>query len=101
MATIGQKQINLNRIKMVKRDAGKRAALKAIIRNKEIGGEERFKAVMKLAEMPRNGAKIRVRNRCNITGRSRGYHRKLGISRIMLREMASSGLIPGMTKASW
>lgn len=101
MATIGQKQINLNRIKMVKRDAEKRAALKAIIRNKEISGEERFKAVIKLAEMPRNGAKIRVRNRCNITGRSRGYHRKLGISRIMLRDMASSGLIPGMTKASW
>jgi len=63
--------------------------------------EERFQANMKLAEMPRNGAKIRLRNRCQVTGRPRGYYRKLGMSRIALRDLASFGQVPGVVKSSW
>ncbi|MBE6447021.1 MAG: 30S ribosomal protein S14 [Alphaproteobacteria bacterium] len=79
----------------------KRAELKAIIMNKTIAPEERFAAQLKLAAMPRTSSATRVRNRCMITGRARGVYRKFNISRIMLREMAAEGLIPGVRKASW
>src|SRR5690625_5112211 len=92
---------NKNRAKLVKRYAAKRAELRAIARNRELPPEERFQAFLKLAELPRNSARNRLRNRCAMTGRPRGYHRKLGLSRIALRELASTGQIPGMTKASW
>ena len=92
---------NKNRARLVQRYAAKRAALKAIATDRELPPEERFQAYLKLAELPRNSAKIRLRNRCAVTGRPRGYSRKLRLSRIALRELASTGQIPGMTKASW
>ena len=79
----------------------KRAELKAIIMNRTLAPEERFAAQLKLAAMPRTSSATRIRNRCAITGRARGTYRKFNISRIMLREMASQGLIPGVRKASW
>ncbi len=94
-------QKNLNKEKKVKKNKSKRDKLKAICKNKNIPMEERFVAQLKLSEMPRNGAKIRLRNRCLITGRPRGYYRKVKMSRIALREMALSGQIPGMVKSSW
>ena len=78
-----------------------RAKLKSVIMNKSINPEERFAAQLKLAAMPRVSSATRIRNRCMITGRSRGVYRKFNISRIMLREMAAEGLIPGVRKASW
>ena len=81
--------------------AAKRNALKAIADDKQLPMEERFAARLKLAELPRNSAPTRVRNRCAMTGRPRGYYRKLGISRIALRELGSNGLIPGLVKSSW
>jgi small subunit ribosomal protein S14 len=78
-----------------------RARLKAVIMDKAIAPEERFAAQLKLAAMPRTSSATRIRNRCMITGRARGVYRKFNISRIMLREMASEGLIPGVSKASW
>jgi small subunit ribosomal protein S14 len=92
---------NNRRRRMAARDADKRAALKAIARDTDLPPEERFKARLKLAELPRNGAMVRVRNRCELTGRPRGYYRKFKLSRIALRELASSGELPGVTKASW
>ena len=92
---------NKRRQRMAKRDAAKRADLRAIVRDRELPPEERFAAQLKLAEMPRNGAPVRVRNRCRLTGRSRGNYRKFGLSRIALRELASAGQIPGMVKSSW
>ena len=92
---------NNRRRKMATRDAAKRAALKAIARNTDLPPEERFKAQLKLAKLPRNGSKVRVRNRCELSGRPRGYYRKFKLSRIALRELASSGELPGVTKASW
>ena len=92
---------NMRRRRLVSRDAAKRAELKATISNKELEPEERFEAVLKLAGLPRNGSKVRVRNRCNVSGRPRGYYRKLGLSRVALRELASEGKIPGMVKSSW
>lgn len=92
---------NLNRSKVVASHKARRAKLKAVIYNKNVDVEERFAATLKLAEMPRNGSKIRLRNRCAISGRPRGYYRKLALSRIALRDLASQGLIPGMTKSSW
>lgn len=86
---------------MAKRDSAKRAQLKETVRDRSLSPEERFQAVLKLAELPRNGAANRVRNRCEVTGRSRGYYRKLKLSRISLRDLASKGQIPGMTKSSW
>ena len=79
----------------------KRQALKAVINNKETSMEERFAAVLKLAEMPRNSAKNRIRNRCALTGRPRAHYRKFKISRIALRQLASRGELPGVTKSSW
>ncbi len=92
---------NNRRRRMAKQQAPKRARLKAIVMDKEVSPEERFTAQLKLAELPRNGAKIRIRNRCELTGRSRAVYRRFKLSRIMLRKMASEGLIPGVTKSSW
>lgn len=92
---------NKNRRKMVDKYADKRAELKAIIKNREAEPEERFEATLQLAALPRNGAKVRLRNRCGLTGRPRGYHRKFGLSRIAVRELGSIGQIPGLVKSSW
>lgn len=92
---------NNRRRQMVERYAQKRAALKAIIMDRARDPEERFEATLKLAQLPRNSSKVRVRNRCIMTGRPRGYYRKFGLSRIALRELASEGQIPGVVKASW
>ena len=89
------------RREMVAQYAEKRAALKAVASDTSLTNEERFKARLKLAKLPRNSSKTRVRNRCQITGRPRGTYRKLKVSRIALREMAALGLIPGMVKSSW
>ncbi len=101
MAKTSSIQRNLKRIRLAKKYLKKRESLKKIIKNKKLPLEERFKAQLKLAKLPRNSARIRIRNRCEITGRSHGVYRKLKISRIALRELASSGKIPGMTKSSW
>jgi len=79
----------------------RRAALKAIIADKNVTMEERFRAVLKLSEEPRDSSRIRVRNRCEVSGRPRGYDRKLKISRIALRDLASMGQVPGVVKSSW
>ena len=94
-------QKNIKRAKLVKSHLSKRSKLKIICSDKSISMEERFEAQMKLAQCPRNGAKIRLRNRCLITGRPRGYYRKFKMSRIALRELALTGQIPGMVKSSW
>ena len=101
MAKTSSIQRNLKRIKLVKKFLKKRENLKKIIKNKKLPLEERFAAQLKLAKIPRNSAKVRIRNRCEITGRPRGVYRKLKISRIALRDLASEGKIPGMTKSSW
>ena len=101
MAKVSAIQKNKRRRNLVARDAAKRAALKAITQNQELPIEERFRATLKLAEMPRNGSKIRVRNRCEVTGRPRAYYRKLGMSRIALRELGSLAKVPGLVKSSW
>jgi small subunit ribosomal protein S14 len=92
---------NKKRERMVELQAGKRASLRAVVRAKDQSPEERFAAMLKLAKMPRNGSATRVRNRCEMTGRPRAYYRKLRLSRIALRGLASQGQIPGMVKASW
>ena len=92
---------NKKRIKLNKKFFEKRKRLKKIIKNKKLPLEERFAAQLKLAKIPRNSAKVRIRNRCEITGRPHGVYRKLKISRIALRDLASKGKIPGMTKSSW
>ena len=94
-------QKNKSRIKKVARFQEKRKILKEKIMNKSISQEERFEAVMKLASLPRNGCANRIRNRCELSGRPRGFYRRVKVSRIALRQLAASGLIPGMTKASW
>ena len=101
MAKTSAIQRNLKRIKLVKKFSKKRMELKKIINNKKLPLDERFNAQLKLAKIPRNSSKIRIRNRCEITGRPHGVYRKLKISRIALRELASQGKIPGMTKSSW
>ena len=92
---------NNRRRELVDRFAAKRAELKAIAKNESLELEERFAARLKLAELPRNGSKTRIRNRCEVTGRPRAYYRKLGISRIAIRELGSKGLVPGLLKSSW
>lgn len=92
---------NKRRAKLADQFAAKRAELKAIIMDKSKPIEERFRAQLKLAEMPRNAARVRVRNRCEVTGRPRAYYRKLKMSRIALRELGSLGQIPGVLKSSW
>ena len=101
MAKTSSIQRNLKRIRLEKKFAKKRLALVKIIKNKKLSLDERFAAQLKLAKIPRNSARTRIRNRCEITGRPRGVYRKLRISRIALRQLASSGKIPGMTKSSW
>ena len=92
---------NKKRIAMSIRFANKRKKLKQIIMNRKLSLEERFKAQMKLSKLPRNSSKIRVKNRCEITGRSKGVYRKLKISRIALRKLSLEGKVPGMVKSSW
>jgi small subunit ribosomal protein S14 len=92
---------NARRAKLAKQIAPRRARLKALARDRDAPPEERFQAQLKLAELPRNASETRVRNRCSMTGRPRGYYRKFKLSRIALRELASSGRIPGMVKSSW
>ena len=101
MAKTSAIQRNLKRIRMAKKFEKRRKKLKQIIKNKKLPLNERFAAQLKLSKLPKNSSKIRVRNRCEITGRPHGVYRKLKISRIALRQMASSGKIPGMTKSSW
>lgn len=101
MAKISMIHRDIKRAKIAARDTVKREALKAIIINEELAFDERMAARDTLNKLPRDGAKIRGRNRCQFTGRPRGYHRKFGVSRIALRKMASEGLLPGVKKASW
>ncbi len=89
------------RRRLVKTNANKRAKLKAIIKDRKVPAEERFAAMLKLAEMPRNSSKTRIRNRCALSGRPHGYYRKFNLSRIALRDLASRGELPGVTKSSW
>ena len=91
----------VKREKLVKQYAEKRAALKTIINDKEVPVEERFKATLELAKLPRNSSATRLHNRCQLTGRPHAYYRKLKISRIALRDLGSNGEIPGMVKSSW
>ena len=101
MAKVSAVQKDLKRRRLAKKYANKRAKLKAIIKNRESSMEERFQAVMALSELPRNSAEIRQRNRCALTGRPRGHHRKFRLSRVAVRELASRGELPGVTKSSW
>lgn len=101
MAKLSSVEKNKMRRRMTKKFLGKRSRLKATIMSKETSIEERFAATLKLAALPRNSAKSRIRNRCEITGRPRAFYRKLKMSRIALREYASKGLVPGMVKSSW
>ncbi|HCI07949.1 MAG: 30S ribosomal protein S14 [Ascidiaceihabitans sp.] len=91
----------VKREKLVKQYAERRAALKAIVSNQDLPMEERFRATLKLAKLPRNSSKVRLHNRCQLTGRPHAYYRKLKISRIALRDLGSAGQIPGMVKSSW
>ncbi|WP_309086510.1 30S ribosomal protein S14 [Chelativorans sp.] len=101
MAKTSAVEKNKRRRKMADRYANKRASLKAIIMDQDKPIEERFKAQLQLAALPRNSSKTRIRNRCDVTGRPRAYYRKLKMSRIALRELGSQGLIPGLVKSSW
>ena len=101
MAKISAIQKNIKRIKLTAKYSKKRTALKKIIKNKQLSLSDRFAAQLKLSKLPRNSSKIRVVNRCEITGRPHGVYRKLKISRIALRDLGLHGLIPGMTKSSW
>lgn len=101
MAKKGMIEKNNRRRSMTKNKAASRKALKEVIMDKETSMEDRFEAVMKLAKMPRNSAKVRIRNRCELSGRPRGFYRKFKLSRIALRELASAGQIPGVIKSSW
>ena len=91
----------VKREKLVKQYAERRAALKAIVSNQDLPMEARFRATLKLAKLPRNSSKVRLHNRCQLTGRPHAYYRKLKISRIALRDLGSAGQIPGMVKSSW
>ena len=101
MAKTGSIERNDKRKRLVKQYAAKRARLKAVALDENLPLEERFEARLKLAALPRNSAANRVRNRCELTGRPRAFYRKLKMSRIALRELASRGQIPGMVKSSW
>ena len=92
---------NKKRIALTLKFANKRKELKKIVMNKKVSLDERFKAQMKLSKLPRNSSKIRVKNRCEITGRSHGVYRKLRMSRISLRKLSLEGKVPGMVKSSW
>jgi len=101
MAKVSAVEKNKHRREMVKEYSSRRARLKAVVMNQSLSVEDRFRASVKLAELPRNSAKVRVRNRCEISGRPRAYYRKLNMSRIALRELGSLGFIPGLVKSSW
>jgi small subunit ribosomal protein S14 len=101
MAKTSSIEKNKRRMRLAKKYSGKRARLKAIASNKELPMEDRFQAHLKLAKLPRNSSPTRIRNRCEISGRARGYYRKVRMSRIAMRDLASAGKIPGMVKASW
>ena len=101
MAKVSAVEKNKRRMRTVESKGARREALRAIIRDKSKPLEERFAAQLKLNEEPRNSSKIRIRNRCEVTGRPRGYYRKLNMSRIALRDLASMGQVPGVTKSSW
>ena len=101
MAKTSSIQRNLKRIRLAKKFLKKRGNLKKIIKNRKLPLEDRFAAQLKLAKIPKNSSKTRIRNRCEITGRPHGFYRKLKNSRIALRDLASNGKIPGMTKSSW
>ena len=92
---------NKRRIRLADQDLTKRLGLKKLIMNKNTSMDDRFQAQLKLSKMRRNGARSRIRNRCSMTGRPRGYHKRVKLSRIALRELASKGQIPGMNKSSW
>ena len=101
MAKTSAVERNKKRERLSKQYAARRAALKAIISDRTVSEEERFDAVLKLAAMPRNGSRARVHSRCELTGRPRGNYRKFKLSRVVLRDLASAGQIPGMVKSSW
>jgi small subunit ribosomal protein S14 len=101
MAKTSAVEKDKKRRQMVHRYAAKRAELKKLIMDQSKPIEERFRAQLELAALPRNSSKTRIRNRCEVTGRSRAYYRKLRMSRIALRELGNSGLIPGLVKSSW
>jgi small subunit ribosomal protein S14 len=101
MAKKSQINRNKKREKMVAQYAARRASLKATTENMKIPPEERFAAQLKLAKLPRNSSKTRIHHRCEFSGRSKGYYRKLKLSRIALRDFGNNGQVPGMTKASW
>jgi small subunit ribosomal protein S14 len=101
MAKTSSIEKNKRRARLAKQYSGRRAKLKKIAMDKTVSMEERFAATLKLAELPRNYAKVRIRNRCEITGRPRAYYRKMKMSRIAMRDLGSKGLIPGLVKSSW
>ena len=101
MAKTSAVEKNKRRRKTVASQVSKRAALKAIVMNQSLPIEERFQATLKLASLPRDGSKTRIRNRCEVTGRPRAFYRKLKMSRIALRELGNSGKVPGIVKSSW
>jgi small subunit ribosomal protein S14 len=101
MAKTSAVERNKHREKLVKRFAERRKALKDVTDDRSLPMEERFAAQLKLSTLPRNSSKVRVRNRCELSGRPRGYYRKFRLSRIALRDLASSGQIPGVVKSSW
>ena len=101
MAKKGKVENNRRREQLVDQYAAKRAELRAITRNVELPMEERFAAHLKLAELPRNSAPTRVKNRCEVSGRPRAYYRKMKMSRVALREFGNDGKVPGLVKSSW
>ena len=101
MAKTSMIERNNKRRRLAKKYKARRERLRAIAANRSLPAEERFAARLKLAELPRNSSPTRIRNRCDLTGRPRGYYRKLRMSRIALRDLGSQGLIPGMIKSSW
>ena len=101
MAKTSSIEKNKRRTRLSKMYSARRSKLKAIAMDKTVSMEERFAASLKLAELPRNSSKTRIRNRCEVTGRPRAYYRKLKMSRIALRDLGSKGLVPGLVKSSW
>ena len=101
MAKLSSVQKNLNRLKLIEKFSNKRKVLKKKIMDKTISIEERLKLQNKLNDLPRNSANIRYRNRCKLTGRTRGVYRKFGLSRIKIRELSLDGKLPGIVKSSW
>ena len=101
MAKKSAVQKDKRRRRLVDQQRAKRARLKALAEDRSVAAEDRFAARLKLAEMPRNGSKVRIRNRCELSGRPRGFYRRFRLSRVAVRELGATGQIPGMVKASW